>query len=130
MNKDFPLGHAKSFTCWRMVTGVMLAVILLPVALASAGYAYTNYELAQIPTPADVEALANKSVSYWLVALALFSISSWTFIVRWLLNQLMEQRAASTKATSELISYMKEDRTNQMILMTKVSALLEKLTNK
>lgn len=113
-----------------MVTGVMLSVILLPVAIASAGFAYSTYEIAQIPTPADVEALANKSISYWFVALALFSISSWTVIVRWLLSQLMEQRAASARATSEMIGYMKEDRTNAMMLMSKVSQLLEKLTNK
>ena len=117
MRKDFPLGHATSYVCWRMILGFMLSAILLPMGVASAGVAY---HLAQIPTPEAVEALAGKSLSYWFIALALFSISSWTVIVKWLLGQLLEQRMANTKATTELISYMKEDHTSTKILLEKV----------
>lgn len=129
MNKDFPLGHAQSYSCWRMLIGIMLAMLLLPISMVSAAYAYTLSHLAQIPTPEQIESLAGKSLSYWFVALALFSISSWTVIVKWLLGQLMEQRKANSEANGQLISYMRDDHASTKVLLEKVEASHNRLAD-
>jgi len=131
MTKNFPFGKAASYSCWRMLLGIMLSITLLPVSIVSAAYALTSQI---VPDPAIVEALANKSISYWFVALALFSISSWTIVVRWLLTQLVEQRKTNAESNDKLISYMREDHSKNTVLLSKVedshnrlAAVLERL---
>ena len=121
----FPFGKAESSSCWKMQLAVMLVVLLAPLGLCSAAY---SYHLAQIPSSDQIDALAGKNLSWWFIALALFSISSWTIIVRWLLSQLMEQRKANTEATTQLIGYMRDDHASTKVLLEKVNASNDALT--
>lgn len=116
----------------------MLSILLLPIGIASGAYGVSALAQTSIPVTSEaVEALAGKSLSYWFIALALFSISSWTVIVKWLLSQLMEQRKANAEVTTQLINYMKDDHANTKVLLEKVetsnirlSTVLDKLLPK
>lgn len=124
--KDFPFGRAASASCWRMLLGVMLTSILLPLGVASATY---SYQLAFLPSPDDVTKLADGDLRYWFAALALFSISSWTVVVRWLLNQIVEQRKAYAIINQQMIDYMRDDHSKTQVLLAKVEGSHNRLAN-
>lgn len=106
-------------------TAAVVAVTLLPsIAIGSAAIA-TNV-LAQIPGKEIVDDLATRNLAYWFVALAVVSIASWTWIVRWLLGQLEGQRAAYIETNKLLISYMERDHSDMRAVLGRTSEVLER----
>jgi len=106
----------------RLTLAILLVAILPSVALGAVGIA-----AGAIPFESEVEYLANKSIAYWFLALAAISIASWSFIVRWLLNQLESQRSVNANVTNKLISYMEGDHAKMLIVTEKVLLVMDKV---
>jgi hypothetical protein len=106
----------------RLTIAILLVAILPSVALAAVAVA-----TGAIPFQAEVDYLANKSIAYWFLALAAISIASWSFIVRWLLNQLESQRSVNATVTNKLISYMEGDHAKMIVVTEKVLLVMDKV---
>jgi hypothetical protein len=119
----------------RKIVVFMLAV-LLPGVFCTSAYGAALIFMAQAPTPAPIPGmeqvayLADKNIAYWLVALALFAIGSWTYAVKWLIQQLESQRTANAESTNKLVSFVSTDHANSMVIMTRVTDVLERVVEK
>jgi hypothetical protein len=109
------------------IANPLVAVFFCCLAVATAN--------ADIPLQQDVEHLSKQGIEYWFVALAVLAILSWSFIVKWLINQLESQRAAHAAITDRLINYMQEDHAKMMGMIEgttkaidRTNHLLEKMT--
>jgi len=109
----------------RYVLVALAFVFLPPLAIGS-------LVMSQMPmlTPVEIEQLAGKSISYWLIALASLSVASWTFVVKWGLNQLEGQRSSNAQLVTQLVTYMKEDHTATLVVMREVTGVMERLISK
>lgn len=107
--------------------GIVAAIVLPPLALGAAGAAVT---VAQLPGKEIVDDLANRSLAYWFVALAVVSIGSWTWIVRWLLAQLESQRAANLDSNKLLIAYMERDHADLRTVLARTTDVLERVLHR
>lgn len=79
----------------------------------------------------------NPLQSFGGTTISAVAIGSWTWIFKWMVNQLELQRQAHATAQSELIKYMKDDHTllvttNQQLVTTlaRVMTVLNGLTTK
>jgi hypothetical protein len=106
----------------RLTIAILLVALLPSIALGSVGVAS-----GAIPFQTDVEYLANKNIAYWFLALAAISIASWSFIVRWLLNQLESQRMVNADVTNKLITYMEGDHAKMIVVTEKVLLVMDKV---
>ena len=106
----------------RLTLAILLVALLPSVALGAVGVAS-----GAIPFQSDVEYLANKNIAYWFLALAAISIASWSFIVRWLLNQLESQRNVNADVTNKLIAYMEGDHAKMIVVTEKVLLVMDKV---
>ncbi len=106
----------------KPIAAIVLVALLPGVAAASILTAL----LAQIPGADMVEQLATRNVSYWFISLAVVAITSWSFIVKWLLKQLELQRAANQDTTTKLIGYMERDHSAMVKALSDVSAVQER----
>lgn len=109
-----------------LVAAVMATILLPVVALGSMVLADAT-DPAAAAAQAAVENLAGKSISYWFVALAVASVTSWTFVVRWGLNQLESQRQANLDLTKQLVGYLEKDRIEGVVAMQRVTDVLSRL---
>jgi hypothetical protein len=104
----------------------MLIVLLFPTGVMAGLIGVT---LAQVSpdtkTALDTaEYLAGKPLGYWLIALAMFCGTTFTWIVKWLLSQLESQRTANSAANSQLMGYLREDRALLVKQLTEVSVVV------
>ena len=106
----------------KLTFAILLIALLPAVALGAVGIA-----AGAIPFQSEVEYLANKNIAYWFLALAAIAIASWSFIVRWLLNQLESQRTVNAEVTSKLIGYMEGDHTKMIAVTEKVLLVMDKV---
>ena len=106
----------------RLTIAILLVALLPSIALGAVGVA-----TGAIPFQSEVEYLAEKNVAYWFLALAAISIASWSFIVRWLLNQLESQRAVNSDVTTKLIAYMEGDHAKMIVVTEKVLLVMDKV---
>lgn len=109
---------------------VVLLVVLPPVGAGAALAAV--HILAEVPgVPPAVSGVADqigdKSLAYWFVTLAGVAIGSWTWILKWLINQLAEHRKAATDTTDKLIGYLKTDRDEMIKALKDVAGAIDKL---
>ena len=114
-----------------MKTRLLIACILLvflPVLAIAAGAAAMTPEL--LPGLQAAEALADKSMAYWFVCLAVVSIGSWTWVFKWMIQQLSEQRTAHADATRQLVGYLTTDHTMMVQVVTKATDALEQVSHK
>ncbi len=106
----------------RLTIALLLVALLPSIALGAVGVA-----TGAIPFQPEVDYLAEKNVAYWFLALAAVSIASWSFIVRWLLNQLESQRAVNSDVTTKLIAYMEGDHAKMIVVTEKVLLVMDKV---
>jgi len=106
----------------RLTLAILLVAVLPSVALGAVGVA-----TGAIPFQPEVEYLANKNIAYWFLALAAIAIASWSFIVRWLLNQLESQRTVNADVTNKLITYMEGDHAKMIAVTEKVLLVMDKV---
>lgn len=106
----------------RLTLALLLTALLPSVALGAVGIA-----TGAIPFESEVEYLANKNIAYWFLTLAAIAIASWSFIVRWLLNQLESQRAVNSDVTTKLIAYMEGDHAKTLVVTEKVLLVMDKV---
>jgi len=106
----------------RLTLASLLVTVLPGIALGAVGIA-----AGAIPFEPEVEYLANKNIAYWFLALAAISIASWSFIVRWLLNQLESQRSVNANVTNKLIAYMEGDHAKMLVVTEKVLIVMDKV---
>lgn len=106
----------------RLTLAILLVAVLPSVALGAVGVA-----AGAIPFEPEVEYLANKNIAYWFLALAAIAIASWSFIVRWLLNQLESQRNVNADVTNKLIAYMEGDHAKMIVVTEKVLLVMDKV---
>jgi hypothetical protein len=106
----------------RLTLAILLVALLPSVALGAVGVA-----AGAIPFQSEVDYLANKSIGYWFLALAAIAIASWSFIVRWLLNQLESQRMVNADVTNKLIAYMEGDHAKMIVVTEKVLLVMDKV---
>ena len=106
----------------RLTIAILLVALLPSIALGAVGVA-----TGAIPFQSEVDYLAEKNVAYWFLALAAISIASWSFIVRWLLNQLESQRAVNSDVTTKLIAYMEGDHAKMLVVTEKVLLVMDKV---
>ena len=106
----------------RLTIALLLVAVLPSVALGAVGVA-----AGAIPFEAEVDYLAGKNIAYWFLALAAIAIASWSFIVRWLLNQLESQRTVNAEVTNKLIGYMEGDHTKMIAVTEKVLLVMDKV---
>lgn len=88
--------------------------------------------LAQIPTdPATLKQFADevsqKDFRWWFAIIFAILIASGTAVFKWLIANLREQRQANTEITTSFINNMKDDRLKMMVLLERVTIVLEKL---
>ena len=88
--------------------------------------------LAQLPTdPVTLKQFADevsqKDFRWWFAILFGILIASGTCVFKWLIGNLREQRDANTAVTKEFISSMQGDRLKMMVLLERVTTVLEKL---
>lgn len=126
----FP-SFAKLYTSLRNNMKQTLAIIA-SIILPSASFGTCLLGIGKIGVVAEAtapflpaaEALGDRSIGYWFIALAVVAIASWTWIVRWLIKQIETQREAHTTLAQELISYLKTDHANNSALLSKVGDLM------
>lgn len=106
----------------RLTLAILLVAVLPSVALGAVGVA-----TGAIPFEPEIDYLASKNIAYWFLALAAISIASWSFIVRWMLNQLESQRTVNTDVTNKLISYMEGDHSKMLVVTEKVLLVMDKV---
>ena len=106
----------------RLTLAILLVAVLPSVALGAVGVAS-----GAIPFQPEVDYLANKNIAYWFLALAAIAIASWSFIVRWLLNQLESQRTVNADVTNKLIAYMEGDHAKMIVVTEKVLLVMDKV---
>jgi len=106
----------------RLTLAILLVAILPSVSLGAVGIA-----AGAIPFQTEIEYLANKNIAFWFLALAAISIASWSFIVRWLLNQLESQRTVNADVTHKLITYMEGDHAKMLVVTEKVLLVMDKV---
>ncbi len=106
----------------RLTLAILLVAVLPSVALGAVGVA-----TGAIPFESEIDYLASKNIAYWFLALAAISIASWSFIVRWMLNQLESQRSVNADATNKLISYMEGDHSKMLVVTEKVLLVMDKV---
>lgn len=106
----------------RLTLAILLVAVLPSVALGAVGVA-----TGAIPFQPEIEYLANKNIAYWFLALAAIAIASWSFIVRWLLNQLEGQRIVNADVTNKLIAYMEGDHAKMVAVTEKVLLVMDKV---
>ncbi len=106
----------------RLTLAILLVAVLPSVALGAVGVAS-----GAIPFQPEVEYLAGKNIAYWFLALAAIAIASWSFIVRWLLNQLESQRNVNAEVTNKLIGYMEGDHAKMIAVTEKVLVVMDKV---
>lgn len=82
--------------------------------------------VAQVPSPitGTADQLVGKSLAYWLLTLAGIAIASWTWIFKWLINQLELQRQAHAETTKQLIEFMRQDHTATATMLASTQATL------
>lgn len=85
----------------RFLTTLLVILTVIPATAVAA-------ILAVEPTTIDT---FNPFQSLGGTTIAGVAIGSWTWIFKWMVNQLELQRQAHTAAQSELIKYMKDDHT-------------------
>lgn len=119
----------------KMIGAIMLLILLPSVAFG----AYTWGMLSILPMPDEhfLQGLADKNLGYWFIALAGIAITSWTFVGKWLLKQLEQQRVANQDTTSKLINYMDTGHTAMISALTEgtivqrqTTSVLEKVLEK
>lgn len=103
----------------------VVAVTLLP-SIAVGSMVLASNVIAQIPAKEIVDDLANRNLAYWFVTLAVVSIGSWTWIVRWLLGQLEGQRSSNVETNKLLIGYMERDHSDMRAVLTRTTDVLER----
>ena len=106
----------------RLTPAILLVAVLPSIALGAVGIA-----TGAIPFQPEVDYLANKNIAYWFLALAAIAIASWSFIVRWLLNQLESQRMVNADVTDKLIAYMEGDHAKMIVVTEKVLLVMDKV---
>ncbi len=106
----------------RLNLAILLIALLPSVALGAVGVA-----TGAIPFQPEVDYLADKNIAYWFLALAAIAIASWSFIVRWLLNQLESQRIVNADVTNKLIAYMEGDHAKMIVVTEKVLLVMDKV---
>src|SRR5438093_3071810 len=106
----------------RLTLAILLVAVLPSIALGAVGVA-----TGAIPFQPEVDYLANKNIAYWFLALAAIAIASWSFIVRWLLNQLESQRMVNADVTNKLIAYMEGDHAKMIVVTEKVLLVMDKV---
>lgn len=131
--------HCRSrLMCSRRVPCRMIrAIIAFSLLPSVAGFfllsAHAIAEGSPLPIPLPyaetVEHLAGQSVAYWFLALAAISIFSWTWILKWIINQLEQQRAANAEITARLLTYMERDHADMKGVLVQVTAVLQQVSN-
>lgn len=108
----------------------IMAVVLLPaVSAASIMATVPIFEgIAQIPSSEIAATLADKSMAYWFVTLAVVAIGSWTWIFKWLIAQLDSQRKANSEAQQQTIAYMSQDHAAVAALTANTIDVLRQVT--
>jgi len=110
-----------------LLVAAVLALVFLPT-LAIGSCAYAGVMLAQTTQVQNlVSELSTKSVAYWFVALAAVTITSWTWIVKWLINQLDSKRKTNAELTATLLESMKNDHSETKVLLAVTKEVLSKL---
>ncbi len=132
--KDFPLGHAVSPTCWRMILGYVLVITLLPTGSILAASSIHNIwrinTLSQIPEVKTAietaELLAGKSLSFWLILLSIIILLLGGAVIKWLLNQNTQQRDAHTKINERLMEYLSTDKVAVAVQLAATTAAINR----
>lgn len=106
------------------------AVIALSVLPSICGWSLLVAQPIPIPYEGAIHALADKNMNYWFLALAAIAIASWSFIAKWLLNQLESQRAANAELVTKLVNYMEVDHAKTLVVMDSVTKILAQVVEK
>jgi hypothetical protein len=106
------------------------AVIALSVLPSFMGWALLLAQAPGLPYDSTVSALADKNMNYWFLALAAIAIASWSFIAKWLLNQLESQREANAQLVTKLVNYMEVDHAKTLVVMDSVTKILADVVKK
>lgn len=105
----------------------IIAVILLPsVAIGAMALAANVGQLGPLPARELIDDLSTRNLAYWFITLAVVSIGSWTWIVRWLLGQLESQRASNIETNKMLIGYMERDHADMRTVLGRTTEVLER----
>lgn len=106
------------------------AVIALSVLPSVCGASILLAQAPGLPYEGAVNALADKNMNYWFLALAAIAIASWSFIAKWLLNQLESQREANAALVTKLVNYMEVDHAKTLVVMDSVTKILADVVKK
>ncbi len=106
----------------------LMLLVLLPAVAIGAG-TFSILSAINIPNEPFLNGLAEKNLGYWFVALAGVAITSWTFVGKWLLKQLEQQRIANQDITTKLIGYMERDHTAMVTVISEVSSVQKQTAN-
>lgn len=109
----------------RVLIFLVFASILPGIAFAAGAI---SFHIAQIQAIEAAEQLGGKNLAYWFLALAGIAIASWTWILKWLLEQLESQRAANGATTDRLIGFMEKDHAEMRLLLGKTTEIMERLS--
>lgn len=114
-----------------------IALTLLPVlAFGASSKAYENLKpvIAQVDPIAGTKAIADelhdKSMAYWFIVLAVIAIGSWTWVFKWMVNQLEQQRAANAELTKSLVGYMEKDHAGTLQALQANTTILSQVVEK
>jgi hypothetical protein len=115
----------------KLLFGCISLVLLPVIAVASAAAAVSaTVSHDMIPLLQTAEAIADKSMAYWFISLAVVSIASWTWVFKWLIQLLGEQRTAHADATKQLVGHLITDHVMMVQVVTKSTEALEQLSKK
>ncbi len=103
---------------------VLLATLLLCLLPCVCGGSVMVALTELIEPLSAAQSLGDKNLAYWLLTLAGIAIASWTWIFKWLINQLELQRKAHAEAVSKLIEFMTQDHTATTAMLSSSQAAL------
>ena len=76
---------------------------------------------------AFADEVSQKDFRWWFAIVFGLLITAGTWVFKWLINALKEQRISNAEITKEFIGNMKDDRLKMMVLLERVTMVLEKL---
>lgn len=120
----------------RIVELKKLAALVVLVTLPAFSYGALSRGAAiilgdGIMPSVDIQQLAgDKSMATWFLTMGAIAICSWTWIFRWLLDQLKEQRNVNAILVQKLLEHSDKDNHELRVLLNQTVAVLDRVSAK
>lgn len=120
--------HNKVMVMIKKLFALILLTTLPAISYGalSSAWVILAADIPGVPIPIDIQQLASdKSMATWFLTMGAIAIGSWTWIFRWLLTQLADQRIANAALVQKLLDRGERDNEKLAMLLERTVAVLD-----